>query len=593
MSTTDNYLFNKSMEAQGEEKYTPYNELNWNYIPDSNNGVYQPSNCMVQWDLQNLYSSTKYIDCQMQYLAIPVTVVYALVTGSAVVPPGALNMNTLVSLKSNYANLIHSCDLVLDGKTINQSNAFTNVYTAIKMMSQLTPSDLDTMGASLGYSSVIDNHRSMKYVPSLASATTGAVNNCGTGLCNNVAFSGATLPSFDRYGVISAAGAITARTANRAIQEKIFRFPNCSGTASENGVYGSTGIVPLVQLNADLRPYYFQTSGNFGILYDVALIPLKYIYDSMANIGLTRKVSGTLKIYLNTGSIAISTGNTPATPAYSMNDLTYSSFVNSCPLTINYLGDGVALPATTTNIVAGLYVGRSVPSTTILGVNLSLAGASHALANCRLYFPQIEIDVNEAAKFNELNRTKKVVHRQFTVNTYNNITAGSSENRLVQAGIKNPLSVIIVPYLAAAPGSGATAGYVEQFRSPFDTFPNTLSPVQLSNLQVSVGGKNFLQNQLNYSFDVFLQQVNNHDSLGLSDIGINQGLFDAAFWELNRVYFIDVARSSASEKLTPRSIQVNFTNNSNVNINYMVFIEYLDEFTIDTLTGQVTINNQM
>jgi hypothetical protein len=24
-----------------------------------------------------------------------------------------------------------------------------------------------------------------------------------------------------------------------------------------------------------------------------------------------------------------------------------------------------------------------------------------------------------------------------------------------------------------------------------------------------------------------------------------------------------------------------------------VFIEYLDEFTIDTLTGQVTINNQM
>ena len=151
MSTTDNYLFNKSMEAQGEEKYTPYNELNWNYIPDSNNGVYQPSNCMVQWDLQNLYSSSKYIDCQMQYLAIPVTVVYALSTGSAVVPPGALNMNTLVSLKSNYANLIHSCDLVLDGKTINQSNAFTNVYTAIKMMSQLTPSDLDTMGASLGY----------------------------------------------------------------------------------------------------------------------------------------------------------------------------------------------------------------------------------------------------------------------------------------------------------------------------------------------------------------------------------------------------------------------------------------------------------
>lgn len=580
MSSTDNYLFARSMEPQGEDKYTPYSDLQWNYISDSNNGVYQSTNCMVQFDLQNLYSATKYVDTNLCYLAIPVTMVYALSSGAATVDPGTVAMNSLVSLKSNYANLIHSCDLVLDGKTINQSNAFTNVYTSVKMMSQLGPGDLDTMGASLGFSSVIDNHRSMRYVQ-----TAAATNSPGTGLCNNIVFSVGTVPSLERNATIATNGSLSGRICNRAIQERIFRYPNLTST-SENGIYGTNGIVQLDRVANDLRPYFFK-NGNFGIIYDVALIPLKYIYDSLANIGLTRKLSGVLKIYLNTGSIAIATGGTVATPGYSMADLSNSTFVNTCPLTINYLGDSVALPATTTNIVAGLYVGASIPSNSVLGVNLSLAAASHPLRNCRLYYPQVELDVNESAKFNEVNRSKKIVHRQFTVNTFNGVTSGSTENRLIQAGIKNPLSVIVVPYLAA------TAAYVEQFRSPFDTFPATLSPVQLSNLQVSVGGRNYLANQLNYSYDVFLQQINAHDNLGLSDLGINQGLFDASFWELNRVYIVDVGRSTPAEKLTPRSIQVNFTNNSNVTINYMVFVEYLDEFTIDTLTGAVSMSNQM
>ena len=47
---------------------------------------------------------------------------------------------------------------------------------------------------------------------------------------------------------------------------------------------------------------------------------------------------------------------------------------------INYLGDRVTLgaPATTTNIVAGLYINRP-PTTTFAGVNLSLSGITHSL----------------------------------------------------------------------------------------------------------------------------------------------------------------------------------------------------------------------
>ena len=584
MSSTDNYLFAKSLEAQGEEKYTPYTDLQWNYMPDSNNGVYQPSNCMVQFDLQNLYSASKYVDASQLYLAIPITMIVALSNNSAAIAPGTVALNALASIKSNYNNLIHSCDLVLDGKTINQSNAFTNVYTSVKMMSQLSPGDLETMGASLGFSSVIDNHRSMRYVPVVPATNE---NSPGTGLCNNIVFSTSATPSLERHGVVTSGGALSGRICNRAIQERIFRYPNIT-SVSENGIYGTAGIIQSeLTVASDLRPY-FKVQNNCGIFYDVALLPLKYLFDSLSNIGLTKKLSGVLKIYLNTGSIAVPVNAPTTKPGYSLTNLSTSTFVNTCPLTINYLGNDVALPATTTHIVAGLYVSNSIPSNSIAGVNLASVNAQHPLRNCRLYYPQIELDVNESAKFNEVMRNKKVVHRQFTVNTFTGIGTTGTENRLVQAGIKNPLSVIIVPYLAAVENQ-----YVEQFRSPFDTFPNTLSPVQLSNLQVSVGGRNYLANQLNYSYDVFLQQINTHDNIGLSDIGVNQGLFDASFWELNRVYIVDVGRSSAAEKLTPRSVQVNFTNNTNVVINYMVFVEYLDDFTIDTLTGAITMNNQM
>ena len=99
MSTTDNYTYFKSMEAQGEEKYTPFSSLDWNYITDSNNGIYQASNATIEFNLQNLYSATKYIDCSQAYLAIPITLVSCFSTGSATVAPSTFNLNVFTSLK--------------------------------------------------------------------------------------------------------------------------------------------------------------------------------------------------------------------------------------------------------------------------------------------------------------------------------------------------------------------------------------------------------------------------------------------------------------------------------------------------------------
>jgi len=598
MSTTDNYLFEQSMQSQGEDKFSPYADLQFNFLVDSNNSVYQTNNCMVEFNLSNIYSANKFVDTSLCYVAIPVSVVWALTTDSAVVAPSTLAMNALVSLKSNYVNLVNSCELVLDGKTINQSSNFHNIYTHIKMMSELTEGDLATMGTSLGFSSCIDNHRSMKYT---ATADTAAgTNNQGTGLCNNVVFSAGVPAAYsqalnvyssDRNNNINANGSLSGKICNKALQERIFRFPNLTST-SDNGIYGTNGLISTINTGSDLRPYYV-TQNNFGILYDVALIPLKYLLDSMKNVGLTQKLSGVLRLYLNTGYTAIQTGPTVATPSYSLNTLAYNSFSNVIPISINYLGDNVALPATVKNIVAGVFVGKP-PSVSVLGANFDSAGASHKLPNCRFYYPQIELMSEPQSKYIEVNQHKKVVHRQYTVNNYIGITSGQTEIRLVQSGIKNPLNVIIVPYLATDISATAnTSGFVSQLINPFDTFGATFSPIILGNLQVQVGGKNILGPLLNYGYDVFLQQISSHESLGLSDLGVNQGLFNQEFWELNRVYVIDVARSQSTDKMTPRSIQVSFTNNCSKTINYLVFCEYLDSFEVNTLVGTVNMTNQL
>jgi hypothetical protein len=57
---------------------------------------------------------------------------------------------------------------------------------------------------------------------------------------------------------------------------------------------------------------------------------------------------------------------------------------------------------------------------------------------------------------------------------------------------------------------------------PFDHNPATGHPISLTNLQVTVGGKNILQSNLFYTYRHFLQQVARAESLKSSDFGVIQ-----------------------------------------------------------------------
>ncbi len=91
----------------------------------------------------------------------------------------------------------------------------------------------------------------------------------------------------------------------------------------------------------------------------------------------------------------------------------------------------------------------------------------------------------------------------------------------------------------------------------------------------------------NYTYENFLQQIVSAESLTSSDIGVNVGLISQQWWEMNRVYYIDLARSRSADKESLRSISLSFTNNSLKAIDLMVFTIFLDKVVMNIETGIV------
>jgi len=323
------------------------------------------------------------------------------------------------------------------------------------------------------------------------------------------------------------------------------------------------------------------------VWYDFAVIKLSTILESLGNIGLIRKFDCTLRLWINTGSMNVTIAN-PNLTTLQYGTYNANTFSNTCPVTLNYLPDTSAnggIPTTTTNISFGVYVGK--PPATSLGafnVNLSNSGASHPLPACRIYYSQIVLNPSKSLKYIEENRNKKVYFRGVSSTQYNNTTAGSNFNQIINSGIVHPTGVLIVPFI-----SSQATGYGDyQWRSPYDTCPSTSSPLSITNLQVAVGGVNQLHSTLSYSYENFIEQINLAEQLTSADFGVTTGLFTQEWWQVFRYYYVNVERSADADKLVPKNINISFTSNSSIAMDVLVFIFYSDSFTIDCESGLVT-----
>ena len=593
---TDNYEFMRSSESQNIDEYTPYTNKQFNFVNDTNSSVYSSAGLsLVQFDLSSIYNSQTFVDTNDMFLVIPLVTVAAFGTaalGGATVAPVAGNF-ALTSLKSSYLNLIHQCDLSIDGKTIESTQPYQNIPCNFRMMSEMSIGDQKTMGPTFGFSEVLDSPNSCLF-NNLGPAS-NAVPYRGNGFTNNLPFSSIAAGfGSSSQGTI---GPQNKNCINEATQRRLGRTVDLSATGTALAAELKNNFAAIIgtgnQSGTELRPYY-TTSGNYMIWYDTAVIKLSSIMDSFAEVGLCKKFNGNLRIWLNTGSLNVAVGGAGVidTVQYTITN-TNSTFTNTCPLMINHLNNAPGLgglPTTTTNIVAGLFIGTATQTTVgPSGISLSASGASHALRSCRIYYSQVSISLPKAISYITENRSKTVRFRNMVMQPYYNIAAGSTINQLVSSGIVNPLGILIVPFISpSSNGIALTSTNLTQYGSPFDSAPLTTAPISLTNLQVAIGGQNQLNDTLFYGFQHFVEQVSLAENLTSADWGISCGLFSQQWWETFRYYYINVSRSDGADKKTPRNVNLSFINNSAVIIEVMVFVIFADSFVIDVETGNVT-----
>ena len=576
---SDNYEFMKTSEAQDATDYSPYVDKQYNnYINDINNGVYTNNSLtLVNFDLGQIYNSQKFTETSELFAVIPIAMVAGFstnVTGGTIVTPTERSQ-ALCTIKSDFLNLIHQADVVVNGKSIEQCQPFINIARHFQLISEMSVNDLATLGHSLGFSPTLDNTKAAKY--QAAYGTTTVNGSSGNGYSNNRVFASTS----DNQ---TTAGNANASTGNAANQYKIGRYADITNTTGQ-GIYGlANSLMTPNQLNNEFRPYY-TTSGNYMYWHDYAVIKLNYLFESLNKIGLTKKLDAQLRLWVNTGTVMVRV-NGPNTNdcAYNMTPAD-NTFSNTCPILINHqVGANTIVPTGTAAIVAGLYI-KSPPVTSFAGINLAASVVQHPLPNCRLYYSQVTVDPQKSIDYVQLNRNKKVIYRSFVTNSYTNIATGGSFNALVNSGIIHPTGILICPFIASV----ASSGFGDfQWKSPFDTCPATLSPLSLNNLQVSIGGQNVLNSTLNMTYENFLEQVNLAEQLTSSDFGVSTGLISQGYWEQSKWYFVNVERGNIADKLQPRNINVSFNNNSNVPIDVIIFTFYSDQLTIDVETGIVT-----
>ncbi len=577
---TDAYEFMKSSNVQ--KPNTPYSSKQWNYVNDINNGVYSnQGQTLLQYDLTSIFNSSRFVDASSMFFLIPITRVAAYSTGTAAITPTATGAHhALTVIRNNNVNLIHSADISIQGKTIEQQTPYINKAVDFRMLSEMSRNDLQALGATLGISE-LDNPYSVHW----NNNTAATASYSGNGVVNNEPYTrSATLPGTEFQQVLTNQYQNT-NVVNTSLCKKIGNVAVVGGAKSNNyqNLYGSTAVdnlMTLTQLQNELKST-FQVSGDLIVWYDTIVVRFQDLFQSMKEYPLSRRFDATVRLFVNTGTVNVSVTAPGLATIGLYSSLQNSTFTSTCPLVVNSLSAAAAnggTPLLTTNIVAGLYVNRA-PSATFAGVNLSTAPA-HPLGSSRVYYSSIELKPQYSLKYIEENRNRKVSFRTQTSNIYTNITAGGSFSTLVQSGVTAIKGLVVMPFVDS---SVASTGGFGPGGSPFND--GLAHPLSLLNFQVTVGGINQLQTALSYTFENFVEQVSLFESLIGSEIGLTTGLISQPFWDVNRVYFCDLSRSQVSDDLTPRTIQLQCLNNNSVTISLLVFVIYEDSIVLDVETG--------
>jgi hypothetical protein len=576
----DKLVFDLSQEIEGSPNV--FIKKDWLNILDNQNGNYNSNQSVI--DTSQLSNSNKYMSYREAYLAMPLLLTLgttSLATAGGFLPGGAATAaDFAIGLKSWFGQMIHSLTLDYNGTTIIQQTPFVNMWNSFKLMTSLSFSDIQVMGATLGF--YPDDALSWSYQ--------AAVSPTGIGVCNNT---NTGISIFGNPGSsTSAKNKYTSESGNVGFAKRQQYISYDLGGDSGSGTF--TDQLGLNSTTALWKSYISQivagangaNQGMFQITI-TAIVYLKHLHSFFNMAPLLKGVFMKLTLTLNNTTIDF-------TSAAAGGNLTLNSVSNSvggvCPIMI---ASALANQGAVGTFGASTYRSNLSVGARCLDATLVQGGASEGTEarSIYLYVPAYTFNpIFEQAYLSSPIKTIKYTDiYQYQITS---IPANTGQiNNLLTNGIANIKSVLLLPFYSAATNLiiGAAAASLPVYQSPYD--PAGTGPTSplclLSNFNVVVSGQNTIYNTQRYSFEQFNNQLYGVNAVngGMVD-GLNSGLISQLAFDMEYCYYyVNVSRMLPVEESVPKSVQVVGQNMSARAIDLWCFIEYGVDVSVDILTG--------
>ena len=536
--------------------------------------------------------SSRYMNMSEAYLQFPVLIAMQsdALTFNATTA-AAFRADYLAGLKSGSWQLIHALSVDINGSNVIAPNPFQNLLATYNAVTTLSEDDIKRINASIFFTSETDD--SWIFRPD-------AATSYGQGLCNN--HNGAGNSANVRGGEgLSRLGRTNAGFLARQRAQTLFGLG--AGGADADAIAtlrtGVLGISSGAALNnARVSRQYDGVHGSvFRIFANVRLADICSLFKEMP---MCRGVDFRITCQINAASFTINkhrVGTSNATV------LTTGSTIalTAAPQLAN--GSNPIMVASTFGSSAesaGAFAAVTPADAGDIAITFSVSvgdisplapGTHKPLMNevglgvipCMLYVPSYSLfPMYESRLLAE--STRKI---EFDDYLYTSLVVApnSSFLSMLSPGIKAAKRVLIVPHIhqtsmfPALPFTHASSPFCELTTAPL---------ISLTRVNARLGGVDVISGgSYQYSFEFFMDQLQNEGSFGGFVPGCSSGLINRKSWSMGTYgyYPIDVSRYPVENSEVPMSLEVSGQNNSDITLLLHVFTVYRRQIVMDLKTG--------
>ncbi len=574
----------------------------WLNLQDQNNGNYQGNQMVL--DTSQLANSNKYMAYREAYLAVPLLLTATTTSTPAMFGPAdqaATNIDRAIGLKSWFGSIIHSITLDYAGTTIIQQTPLCSMWQQFSLLTTLSLQDVLLNGPSIGF--YPDTSDSFSYVDGDSENGPGVANGA------NGVGQGQLIGIFPPGGVSN----IGFFERQKILQYDVDAPTGGVGSATSSLINGSAAA----SLNDIYKGRIFNKGAGIMQTCVMAIIRLKDIHPFFSQVPLLKGVFMRLTLNLNQPSVTLTGDGTNLVltevqcPLGGVNPIqianrsapgistVYDKVQNPAgplPLTFSPTAAVVEQGGSSLSVASGT---RMIVSLAVGAICLnqtqksSTAGVQEGplAKSVFLYVPAYTFNPTFEEAY-LASPTKTIVYSDLYQFQTAVATPGNQFNFLITNGIANVKSVLVLPFFAkiASPSTvGGVANTTPAYQSPFDPAGcGPTSPLaQITNFNVVVAGQNMIYNTQKFTYEQYMNQLQGCNSVnanlvnGLTSSLISQYDFDNSYC----YYYTNCSRMLPVDEAVPKSVQIQGQNLSARDVQYIVFIEYGVQVSVDVLTG--------